>query len=97
MVHAVFVAIGSLIILVGFLGKYAFANPDANAWYVVINDGSKDGMQNLSPSHDAAYATTSMYDTYSEDPTNAHGPFVRWFLWGFTQFIAQVACFYWAY
>ena len=56
------------------LGSFAFGNPDQNAWYGVIN-----GKQYL-------FATQVDAITLSAtDMSDVHGPFIRWFLWGFIQ------------
>ena len=65
---------GGAITFISFLGKYAFANPDAEAWY-----GTVGGQEDLFPTQAAGDLLKA------GDMTDIHGKFVTWFLWGFIQ------------
>jgi len=60
--------------LVVNLGKFAFGNPNESSWYGVI-----DGKECLFATAEEAHALSAT------DVTDAHSPFLRWFLWGFFQ------------
>ena len=56
---------------VGYLGKYAYGNPDLPAWY-----GIEDGAETLK-------STAEDFSADALDVTDVHGKFVAWFTWGF--------------
>ena len=72
---------GGAITFVVYLGMYAFANPNAAAWYGEIM--SADGV--LTP---GLYADPTEVNILTVD---IHGQFVTWFLWGFAQSVLPIA------
>jgi len=69
---------GGAITFVVYLGMYAFANPNAAAWYGETIDG--------------IIITPGLYDdpTKVSTPVDIHGQFVTWFLWGFAQTVLPI-------
>ena len=57
---------------VGYMGKYAYGNPDLPAWYGVEPIGG----ETLKP-------TAEDFSDTAIDVTNVHGKFLTWFIWGF--------------
>ena len=72
---------GGFITFIVYLGMYAFANPNAAAWYGETM--SVDGVLTPGLYADPTTATVPLVDI--------HGQFVTWFLWGFIQAILPFA------
>ena len=58
---------------IAFLGKYAFANPNLEAWYGVVAE------------QQALFPTEALGAAAGDSLVDVHGKMVTWFLWGFIQ------------
>lgn len=76
-----FLCLGTFIVFIVFLGKYAFANPDREAYYGVVQRGK--------PTLFTSEAEALEMDAFQV--TNVHGRMITWFLWGFIQSLIPCA------
>ena len=66
------VCCGGYVTWLTYLGKYAYGNPNGEAWYGVVNT-----TPTLLPTEAALTALGAT------DVVDVHSRFVAWFLWGF--------------
>lgn len=68
------------IVLLVYLGIYAFDNPDTDAWYGLVKKE-----HTLFATEDAGKLAGA------EELVDIHSRFISWFLWGFIQMLAPIA------